>query len=228
MLIFAIGDIHGCHDKLASLLTRCRIFAGGRPHHFIFLGDYIDRGPDSSAVIEALIHLPSTSDQPSIFLRGNHEQMLLDALSDQTAELNWFINGGDTTLGSYRASSAAGIPAAHLAFLNDTRLSFAEQSRFFVHAGVNPARLLDGQEPHDLLWIREPFLSSRKDFGKLIVHGHTPLRTGAPDERPNRVNLDTAAVYGGPLTAAIFIKERQRPIGFIQSTDDLLSFSSAD
>jgi len=148
--------------------------------------------------------------------------MLLDSLQNSTAELHWILSsGGDTTLASYGVSSAIELPPAHLAFLQNTELSFDDGLRFFVHAGINPDRPLSDQDPHDLLWIREPFLSSHKNFGRLLVHGHSRLLSGEPDERPNRLNLDTAAVYGEPLTAAIFINDRESSIGFIQSTDDL-------
>ena len=222
MLVFAVGDIHGCHNKLVHLLAQCRNYAAGRPHRFVFLGDYIDRGPDSRAVIELLIELEAAADPPPIFLRGNHEQMLLDRLQNYTAELHWILSsGGDTTLASYGVSSAIELPPAHLAFLQNTELSFDDGLRLFVHAGIHPDRPLSEQEPHGLLWIREPFLSSRKNFDRLILHGHTPLRSGQPDVQPNRVNLDTAAAYGGPLTAAAFVDDPDKPIEFIQSTDDL-------
>ena len=87
-----------------------------------------------------------------------------------------------------------------------------------MHAGVNPEVPLDAQNEHDLLWIREPFLSSTRDYGRLIVHGHTPLRSGVPDRRPNRLNIDTAAVYGGPLTAAIFTDESVQPVDFLSES----------
>jgi len=225
MLFFAIGDIHGCYDKLVALLTRCRAFGEGREYRFIFIGDYIDRGPDSRAVIECLINLQTTADPAPIFLRGNHEQMLLDGLQDSTAELHWILNGGDATLASYGVSSAAELPPAHLTFFQSTRLSLDDGMRLFVHAGINPTRPLDDQDSRDLLWIREPFLSSQKNFGHLIVHGHSPLRSGQPDVHPNRMNLDTAAAYGGPLTAALFVDDFMDAIGFIQSTDDLRTFA---
>ena len=216
MLTFAIGDIHGCYDKLVHLLAQCRTYAAGRPHRFVFLGDYIDRGSDSRAVIELLLNLQTTAQPAPAFLRGNHEQMLLDGLQDSTAELHWIFNGGDTTLASYGISSAAELPPAHLAFLQNTRLSFDDGVRFFVHAGINPDRPLSDQDPRDLLWMREPFISSKKDFGRIVVHGHSPVAR-QPDILENRINIDTAAVYGGPLTAVVFVNDREQPIAFIQT-----------
>jgi serine/threonine protein phosphatase 1 len=214
MLIIAIGDIHGCYDKLIQLLARCRDYAAGRPHRFVFIGDYIDRGPDSRAVVQHLIDLDRSSGQ-HVFLRGNHEGMLLHALLDPDAAEHWLANGGRATLASYNVGSPDQIPTAHVDWLTTRPLTYDDGLRLFVHAGVNPNRPLDKQSRQDLLWIREPFLSSEKDFGRLIVHGHTPLRSGRPDVRPNRVNLDTAAVYGGPLTAAVFVDDRKGPTEFI-------------
>jgi serine/threonine protein phosphatase 1 len=219
MLVIAIGDVHGCYDKLVDLLPRCREYAAGRDHRFVFVGDYIDRGSDSRAVVQHLIDLDRSSGQ-HVFLRGNHEDMLLHALLDPDAADSWLANGGDATLASYSVSSPDLIPSDHLDWLTTRPLTFDDGLRFFVHAGVNPARALDDQSPHDLLWIREPFLSSEKDFGRLIVHGHTPMRDGNPDTRTYRINIDTAAVYGGPLTAAVFVDDRDGPTQFIQAQGD--------
>ena len=95
-------------------------------------------------------------------------------------------------------------------------LRYDDGRRFFVHAGIDPEKPLDAQSDHDLIWIREPFLSDRRDHGRLIVHGHTPQSAGMPDLRSNRLNLDTGAVFGGPLTAAAFAAARRDPIGFLQ------------
>jgi serine/threonine protein phosphatase 1 len=216
MITIAVGDVHGCHDKLTALLARCRDYADGRPHRFVFIGDYIDRGPDSRGVLDLLIQLQASADTPPIFLRGNHEQMFLDGLRDSAAEAHWFSNGGDATLASYGAFPTAELPATHIAFIERTQLSFDDGQRFFVHAGINPDRPLTHQDPHDLLWIRQPFLSSEKAFGRLLIHGHSPVAR-RPDIRKNRVNIDTAAVFGGPLTAAVFVEDQERPIEFIQT-----------
>jgi serine/threonine protein phosphatase 1 len=107
------------------------------------------------------------------------------------------------------------MPPGHIDWIAARPLSFDDGRRLFVHAGINPSAPLDRQVEPDLLWIREPFLSSRRDYGRLIVHGHTPLTTGVPDLRVNRLNIDTAAVFGGPLTAAVFDDQRTEPIGFL-------------
>lgn len=201
---YAIGDVHGCLTKLQRLVELCLADAGRRPTNLIFLGDYIDRGPDSCGVIDYLIALQQENPGFVTCLMGNHEDMLLAAVDDGDWAERWIRNGGLQTLKSYGLTEASQIPKVHIEWLR-TLPKFADDGhRFFVHAGVHPDRAIEQQHEHDLLWIREPFLSSTKDFGRLIVHGHTPLATGVPDTHPNRVNLDTAAVYGGPLTAARF------------------------
>jgi serine/threonine protein phosphatase 1 len=101
--------------------------------------------------------------------------------------------------------------------MRSLRLSYDDGRRFFVHAGIDPERPLDAQDDFDLVWIREPFLSDGRDYGRLVVHGHTPLPDGTPDLRSNRLNLDTGAGFGGPLTAAVFSDDSTPPIGFLQA-----------
>ena len=213
--VYAIGDIHGSLRALCRLIAECERDADGRPMRLVFIGDYIDRGPDSRGVVDYIINLQSRLAVNAICLMGNHEALALSAIDDLNTE-NWILNGGDMTLRSYGVSSALELPAAHVAWLRSLRLAFDDGLRFFVHAGINPARPLDRQDRHDLLWIREPFLSSRRQFGRLVVHGHTPLATTAPDLRDNRLNLDTGAVFGGPLTAAAFSPAEPAPIAFLQ------------
>jgi serine/threonine protein phosphatase 1 len=113
-------------------------------------------------------------------------------------------------------SSARELPSEHVAWMRSLPLRHDDGRRFFVHAGIDPEKPLDAQSEHDLIWIREPFLSDRRDHGRLIVHGHTPQSAGMPDLRSNRLNLDTGAVFGGPLTAAAFAAAQRDPIGFLQ------------
>jgi serine/threonine protein phosphatase 1 len=213
----AIGDIHGSLWALCRLIAECERDADGRPVRFVFIGDYIDRGPVSRGVVDYIMNLQSRLAANAICLMGNHEALAVSAIDDLDTE-NWILNGGDMTLRSYDISSAPQLPAAHVAWLRSLRLTFDDGLRFFVHAGINPARPLDRQDRHDLLWIREPFLSMQSDYGRLIVHGHTPTRTGMPDLKGDRLNIDTGAVYGGPLTAAVFDSEQRNPISFIQAT----------
>lgn len=213
---YAIGDIHGCLGKLERLVERCLSDAGDRPATFVFLGDAIDRGPDSRGVIGYLIAFERRH-QDTICLCGNHEDLALNAIDDPAAIELWVgRNGGDKMLMSYGVSEPSQLPADHVAWLRARPTHHDDGLRFFVHAGIDPSRPLDRQERHDLLWMREPFLSDPRDFGRFIVHGHTPLREGKPDLRANRVNVDTAAVLGGPLTAAVFEEGKRGPVGFLQ------------
>lgn len=213
----AIGDVHGHYDKLVNLLKECRSFAGDRSHRFVFIGDYIDRGPRSREVIELLLELERTCPVPPVFLMGNHEDMLLKALHDTAAKAHWFANGGIATLESYAGADRSDLFKAHAAWLQARPLSFDDGQRLYVHAGINPARPIAAQERDDLLWIREPFLSFDGRFDRLIVHGHTPTTDGRPERRANRVNLDTGAAFGGPLTAAVFSSDEREPIAFLRS-----------
>lgn len=213
---YAIGDIHGCLGKLEELVAKCLSDAGREPAAFVFLGDAIDRGPDSRGVIEYLIDFERRRPE-TVCLCGNHEDMALNAIDDLAAAEVWVVrNGGDKMLASYGVTSPAQIPADHVAWMRARPTHHDDGLRFYVHAGIDPSRPLDQQTRRDMLWMREPFLSDPRDFGRFVVHGHTPLREGAPDLRANRVNLDTAAVLGGPLTAAIFEDGMRKPTGFLQ------------
>ena len=216
MLFFAVGDIHGCFDKLTELLDQCRRFAKGRPSTFIFLGDYIDRGPDSRRVVQTIMDMTVADPERVIALAGNHEDLLRQ--TDTSAGMGrWLANGGGATLRSYGVTSPRDLPPAHLAFLRNLPTSYDDGQRLFVHAGIRPGIPLDQQTRDDLLWIREPFLSSDADHGLLIVHGHTPLKSGKPDIRQNRINLDTGAVFGRALTAAVFSDSERDPVDFLQA-----------
>jgi serine/threonine protein phosphatase 1 len=213
-LTCAIGDIHGQIDQLRELVAQCRHHAANRPVKFVTLGDYIDRGPDSAGVIRFLMDLESQGDL--VALKGNHEWMALGALDGTLAADDWLGEGGAATLRSYSVESAGDLPASHVAWLRARPPSYDDGRRFFVHAGIDPARPLAEQRKRDLIWIRERFLHDRRDHGRLIVHGHTPAADGLPELRPNRINLDTGAVYGGPLTAAMFSDASTEPETFLQ------------
>jgi serine/threonine protein phosphatase 1 len=215
-LTFAVGDIHGCIDKLARLLTNCARESRGKSVRYIFIGDYVDRGPDTRAVMETLMRLERDMAPGGVVcLRGNHEQLLLDSLDgDESSVAHWIaVNGGAATLASYGVGSSRELPSSHIDWIGALPFFFDDGKRYFVHAGIDPVVPLAEQSQHDQLWMREPFLSSDKTFERFIVHGHTPT-DGVPDLRGNRVNIDTAAVLGGPLTAAVFA-DAPGPIGFI-------------
>jgi diadenosine tetraphosphatase ApaH/serine/threonine PP2A family protein phosphatase len=208
-LTIAIGDIHGYADKLVSLLKWCEKLKAGSPAKYVFLGDYVDRGPSSRQVIDLLITKQEADKENVICLMGNHEDLLLRAADPQRYDrdlVNWFINGGEQTLESYGVDDPTEIPAAHLRWMKELQTKLVESGRSFVHAGLRPGVPMRDQDPHDLLWIREPFLSFDGDHGTFVVHGHTPVQ--APDLRSNRINLDTGAGFGRRLTAAFFSADR--------------------
>lgn len=216
LLTFAIGDIHGCLDKLERLAAACEAHAGGRPARYVFLGDYIDRGPDSRGVVEWLMRRQQAQPAAVVCLRGNHEQMAIMAHADERAMALWLQNSGATTQRNYPETNGR-IEEAHLAWLAGLPFCHDDGLRFFVHAGIDLSVPLKEQDGEVMLWMREPFLSDcdEVDPGRFIVHGHTPLRTGLPDLRRHRLNLDTAAVLGGPLTAAAFDDSHAEPLGFL-------------
>lgn len=213
--VYAIGDIHGRIDLLDQLLSRIdadlETNAIGRAVQ-VFLGDYIDRGQGSAAVVERLIGRGQTRE--TVCLMGNHEACLLEFLDDPSVLTAWGQNGGLTTLLSYglkplmhsdvekqaelSAALARTMPKSHHEFLRGLPLSFICGDFFFVHAGVRPGAPLSRQHEDDLLWIRDDFLSHESRFEKMIVHGHTPVLE--PDVRPNRINIDTGAYATGRLT----------------------------
>ena len=215
-LTYAIGDVHGSLQKLRGLVARCWEHAGEQLATFVFLGDYIDRGPESAGVVAYLIEMQSSLGARCIALKGNHEHFALGVMEGTTDADHWLSQGGAETLHSYGVARARDLPREHVEWMRALPLRYDDGRRFFVHAGVDPGKPLDAQDPHDLLWIREPFLSSRRNFGRLIVHGHTPLAAAAPDLRENRLNLDTGAVFGGPLTAAVFSIAETAPLAFLQ------------
>jgi serine/threonine protein phosphatase 1 len=217
-LTYAVGDVHGSLDMLKALIGACREHASGRALQFVFLGDYIDRGPDSAGVVRFMMRLQDELGQALIALRGNHEAFVLGLLDGVVPLRVWLRNGGGETLASYGVREVTALPREHLDWMRSLRLSYDDGRRFFVHAGVDPQNPLDAQDEQALLWIREPFLSDPRDYGRLIVHGHTPIETAAPDLRANRLNLDTAAVYGGMLTAAAFDDTQREPVAYLQAS----------
>ena len=213
---YAIGDIHGCHDLLLALLQGIDDHAAGQPYRLVFLGDYIDRGPDSAGVLATVRRLQESSPDTVVCLMGNHEALMLEAAADPSRAQLWLRNGGDAALASFSINNVSELPSDIVDWVRQLPTSYEDEHRYYVHAGVNPARPLSDQTDHDRLWIRKPFLEAEHDFGKHIVHGHTPLRTPSPDERLYRTNLDTAAVYGGALTAGVFTPAQTRAVAYLR------------
>ncbi len=214
--IYAVGDVHGCATRLDVLHARIAADLSERPIadvHLVHLGDLIDRGPDSAGVVARLAAGSPLPGVAMVALRGNHEQMMLDAMSgDQKAVAHWRSNGGDPALRSWGIKRPgkgkdwlSNLPGEHTAFLQALRITHIIDGYLFVHAGVRPGVPLESQKPDDLLWIRRPFLESSGSLlpdwpGITVVHGHTPQQT--PTITTNRINVDTGAVRGGALTCA--------------------------
>ncbi|MBM3949945.1 MAG: serine/threonine protein phosphatase [Rhodospirillales bacterium] len=215
-VLYAVGDVHGRADLLERLHGAIVRDAGARRARrrvLVYLGDYIDRGPDSRGVVARL-----AGDGPPgferRFLLGNHDAFMRDFLDGDDEVLDhWLANGGLAALASYgvdadaapaelRARLARAVPAAHLAFLRALELYHREGGLLFVHAGFRPGVALADQTPEDMIWIRDLFLRSDHDFGGLVVHGHSIM--SEPTIRPNRVGIDTGAWRSGTLTAAAF------------------------
>jgi serine/threonine protein phosphatase 1 len=223
--LYVVGDIHGRSDLLDRLTAEIVRDLDGHPVASaltVTLGDYVDRGSDSRGVLDRLIRNPFPT--ALISLKGNHESLMAAFLDDPAVAGHWRHLGGLETLHSYGvpvaalmmgkdyAQAAAGLrtamPPSHLAFLESLPTSMMVGNYFLCHAGVRPGVPLGCQAEQDLLWIRDEFLSSRADFGKIVVHGHTPA--DAPEVLPNRINVDTGAFMTGRLTCAVLEQERVR------------------
>ena len=214
--VYAVGDVHGCADRLEALHQQIERDAAGSPVEqglVVHLGDYIDRGPDSAKVVRRLLELTSLAGMAVVSLRGNHEQMMLDALRDDGRNAKqWLRNGGDATLASWDVSPndpaawPSAIAPAELGFLQALPLYHRVDGYVFVHAGLRPGRPLAAQVAEDLLWIRDGFLDY---FGPIlpdapevgVVHGHTPALR--PRRGGRRLGIDTGAAMGGVLTCAV-------------------------
>lgn len=224
--VYAVADIHGRLDLLLRLEAQIREDLAARPTAaplICYLGDYVDRGPASAGVVERLA-APPCDGLRRAFLKGNHEDRMLAFLEAPAANgPGWMNFGGRQALASYglskaqieaedwpvlRDALAAALPPPHLAFLRALRLALRWGGYLFVHAGLDPARPLSDQDPHDLMWIREPFLTSDRDFGLRVVHGH--VIHPEPVLRANRIGLDTGAYRSGVLTCGVLEGETVR------------------
>ena len=214
---YAVGDIHGRLDLLTGLLARIEEDnrrRGPAKTYLVFLGDLVDRGPDSAGVIDLLANNPPRFAR-NIFLKGNHEEFFLDVLDgDDSGVQHWLTYGGTECSESYGLTGGwmlnatpvgimerlrAEVPQSHQKFLREMADSFRFGDYLFVHAGIRPGVELDKQASRDLRWIREGFLDDRSDHGVIVVHGHTIVER--PEEHPNRIAVDTGAYKSGTLTA---------------------------
>jgi serine/threonine protein phosphatase 1 len=222
MLTYVFGDTHGYYEEAVQLAAAVETHAAGREHRRIWLGDYIDRGSHSAQVVEFLIASRSRRPQ-DVFLMGNHEDMLLANLDDYPSPYppqrralmaeSFLVNGGSATLASYGVESILQLPQAHLDFFKSLVLSWQDERRYYVHAGVRPGVPLAEQNRHDQLWIRSEFLLARQPFEKYVVHGHTPV---GPEIEPNRCNLDSGIYINRVLTAGVFEDSSDKPLELLQ------------
>ena len=199
--IFTIGDIHGCISKLESIMDMIDIDV--QNDSLVFIGDYIDRGPDPKGVVDFVLELRESINQV-ICLLGNHEQMFLDYLHDENFNKEIFlVNGGGNTISSYGVIETAegikvDVPESHMQFFTSLLPYYETDDYIFVHAGLRPNIPLEKQSIEDLIWIRYEFINSSYDFGKTVIFGHTLF--SQPLIEPNKIGIDTGAVYGGKLT----------------------------
>jgi len=217
--LYAVGDVHGRLDLLDLLTSRIRRHAESLPadtiKRIVMLGDYVDRGPESQGVIATLVGIPPEGFE-RVCLKGNHESLMEGFLTDPTLAGRWLKNGGLATLESYGIAPeaiaeatdawlsqqfAAILPESHRRFLSRLPLFYHCGDYYFAHAGVDPSLRLEEQSEESLMWIRKPFLTSRKDFGRVVVHGHTIVDKA--EIHPNRIAIDTGAYAGGPLTCVV-------------------------
>jgi len=224
--LYVIGDIHGRIDLLQQIHNKIQQDAANYPgsKHLIYLGDYIDRGDHSKDVIDLLLEQPLPGFE-AIYLRGNHEQPMLDFLQAAEVGHSWFNYGGLATLVSYNVkynkiptrkndfediqiNLKERVPHAHINFLEKTEFSHTTGNYYFVHAGIKPKVALKYQLPEDQLWVREDFVSYNKPHEKIIVHGHTI--TDEPDLQTNRIGIDTGAYITGKLTCLVLENTTQR------------------
>lgn len=202
---FVIGDIHGCIDELENIFDKIPV--DWKRDIFIFLGDYIDRGPEPRAVVQFLVDLRLRHPENFIFLKGNHEAMFMDFLQGKDLNPAFLQFGGKKTLESYGldpgdlGKGTDLIPPSHMEFLSTLRVSYQFGPFFMVHAGVRPGVPLALQREEDMLWIRNEFIHSDFDWGKRIIFGHTVFET--PLIEKNKIGIDTGAVYGGRLTCLV-------------------------
>jgi serine/threonine protein phosphatase 1 len=201
MDIYAVGDIHGCLDQLERLLDDVQ--PDLEKDVLLFIGDYIDRGPDSRGVVDYVLRLQQKYPREQIIcLKGNHEAMLLDFLQGRTREI-FLLNGGLSTIREYWGDNWESpkellLPPEHEQFYQELRLYYETPDFIFVHGGLKPGVPLAEQQEEDLLWIRGEFIASTEDFGRRVIFGHTPFKR--PLLLPNKIGIDTGAVYGNFLT----------------------------
>lgn len=211
--IFAVGDIHGCIDEVRRLVDYLKDKQGANSEDlFVFIGDYIDRGRGSKEVIDLMLSLKSEWPK-TVFLRGNHEDMLFSflGLGGECGEL-YLANGGDAFFKSYGidpfsplSEILAQLPPTHIEFLKKLDLGVCIDNFLFVHAGISPYKSLEKQDPHDLLWIRREFIDAEHTIGKTVVFGHTSF-SEVFLHLPYKIGIDTGVIYGNQLSVLELVR----------------------
>ena len=223
--IYCIGDVHGRYDLLRELhdmiAADARGFDGRRT--VVYLGDLIDRGLHSRDVVDLLLDEPLAGFE-AVYLRGNHEQTLLDFIEYPEQAEGWLVWGGRETVLSYGVALSPGLrrsdpqvvrdallthlPERHLEFFRGMAVYHEAGDYLFVHAGIRPGVPLQDQSDSDLMWIRQEFLESEEDHGRVVVHGHSI--TEQVEMRPNRIGIDTGAYHSGVLTCLVIEGQERR------------------
>jgi serine/threonine protein phosphatase 1 len=202
MRTIAIGDVHGQLAALNELFVQIEQTGWDR---LVFLGDYIDRGPDSKGTIDFIRSLQDTHGSDKVVaIKGNHEDMCLHAFSqydvnDSELAAAFYYNGGESTLDSFKAAGFSGIPQDYLDWMKALPVRYEDEKAHYIHAGALPGLPIDEQEDSDLLWERNTFLKTEYMWDKVVIHGHTPMEQVV--ERPNIISIDTGAGYGDALSA---------------------------
>lgn len=235
-VVWAVGDIHGCLDLLDGLLALIAADVGDddRPRTVVFLGDYVDRGPDSRGVLNRLIQLADDPDIDARFIRGNHEDKMVEFLEDPMVGATWCEYGGDAALASFGLRPPAirhrkegwialsedfrhKVTPRQRRFLDELEPSLTLGGYFFCHAGALPGVPLDEQSEGDLMWIRGRFLNDERRFDRVVVHGHTPTEVPHLDHR--RIGVDTGAYATGVLTALRIDGTEERFLQAVREAD---------
>jgi serine/threonine protein phosphatase 1 len=224
-LTVAIGDVHGRYDLMVALLAEIEEFACGKTYRLVMLGNMIDRGSESAKVVALLRKLQSDYPGRIICLRGPHEEMLAEARRHSLSEPRWLRHGGAATLRSFGVASAGDMPADAAEWLAGLPSFHQDRHRRFAPAAMDPLRPLLQLPAGDDLCCHGDTAGAQAATGRFLVHGHAPVpgKRGTaprPEERPDRLNLDTGAAFGGALTAAVFDNMRPGPLGFFQALSD--------
>lgn len=211
MLTFAVGDIHGCYEQLLMALRKVSEVSDGEPARVVFLGDYVDRGPSSAQVVAHLMRGPDFPNQEWVCLQGNHDQMFADHVLG-SSDYHYLAHWGAHTLSGYPEGESDAEARQHAKWLRSLPAKYEDQWRYYAHAGMMPGVPFEKQDREALTWIRGEFLHADYDFGKRVIHGHTPARE--IEVTKYRTNLDTGCCFGRKLSMACWPKGDESEVVF--------------